>query len=295
MKVLNLLLITFLSFITPQEDDIFERLSAINNQGKIWYNIDGYSVSQEVLSYPFDEKGLNKVYKMLKISNTDLKTKDDKINRDNIFVTKQEKISDNNFQTENYYFIESSKKLITVISFKKNGKIDRDTEQKVTNAIIEDKIPEKNFVPSKINSINFAGREIELGNGCYWTFLNTVKCPYRGEMNWSIHKTLDDAKEVVENQLNVTKSRKGIKIVSEEIVDIDFEGVTTKAKKNVYSFKGVGAVLAGMSGAKTLTAYYIAENVRNKNISCVMSFWNDDQVNPETKLPSLLEKIIKLK
>ncbi|MBU8882073.1 hypothetical protein KSK37_03155, partial [Kaistella sp. DKR-2] len=38
--------------------------------------------------------------------------------------------------------------------------------------------------------------------------------------------------------------------------------------------------------------YYIAENIRNKNVSCVMSFWNNDQINPGTKLPALLEKFI---
>ena len=50
-----------------------------------------------------------------------------------------------------------------------------------------------------------------------------------------------------------------------------------------------------MSGGKSLTVYYIAENVRNKNISCVMSFWNNDLINPETKLPPLLEKVMKVK
>ena len=63
----------------------------------------------------------------------------------------------------------------------------------------------------------------------------------------------------------------------------------------IYDFAGATSALAGMSGGKNLTVYYVAENVRNKNISCVMSFWNNDQINPETKLPPLLEKIIKLK
>ena len=111
-------------------------------------------------------------------------------------------------------------------------------------------------------------------------------------MNWSIHRTLQDAKESVENQLNVTKSRKGGKVTSEETVDLTFEGVPTKAKKVVYDFTGLTSALAGMSGGKSLTIYYIAENIRNKNVSCVMSFWNNDQINSETKLPALLKKFI---
>lgn len=294
MKTLNLFFLLFFSVCFSQDNNIFERLSALNNNGKIWYNIDGYSVTSEIFKNSFDEKGLKKVFRKHDISDSDTKTKDSQIRFNNLFVTKQQKFSDNNFQTNNYYFVENPDKTTTVIWFIKSGKTDKETEEKLVNSIIENKIPETNFVPMQIKSINFADRKIELGNNCYWTFLNTVQCPYLGEMNWSIHRTLEDAKEAVENQLNVTKSRKGGKVVSEEIVNVDFEGVPTKAKKVVYDFTGITSALAGMSGGKSLTIYYVAENVRNKNVSCVMSFWNNDQINPETKLPPLLEKLIKL-
>lgn len=295
MKIFNLLFVLFFSFYFSQENNIFERVSALNNNGKIWYNLDGYSVTSEVHNNTFDERGLKKVFKKHQISDTDPKTKNDKINFNNLFVTKQQKISDQNFQTNNYYFVENQNKTITVIWFIKNGKTDKETEEKLVNAIVENKIPEDRYVPMKISSIDFAGKKIELGNTCYWTFLNTVQCPYLGEINWSVHRTLEDAKEAIENQLNITKSKKGGKIISEEMVDIELEGVSTKAKKVVYDFSGISSVLAGMSGGKSLTIYYVAENVRNKNVSCVMSFWNNDQINPETKLPPLLEKLMVLK
>lgn len=294
MKFLKILTIFFFSIAFSQENNILDRLSALDNNGKIWYNIDGYSVTSETFNNFFDEKGLLKVYKKHQISNSDIKTKDDKINPNNLFVTKQKKISDNFFQTNNYYFIENPNKTVTVVWFIKNGKTDKETEEKLVNLIIENKIPKENFVPMKINTIDFAGKKIELGNSCYWTFLNTVQCPYMGEMNWSIHRTLDDAKEAIENQLNITKSKKGGKIVSEEIVDVNFEDVPTKAKKVIYDFTGLTSALSKMSGGKSLTIYYVAENIRNRNVSCVMSFWNNDQINPETKLPPLLEKMMKL-
>ena len=294
MKYLTLFFIFTFSICFSQDNNIFERLSALNNNGKVWYNIDGYSVTSEIFKNTFDEKGLKKVLKKHQISDSDTKLKDNQISFNNLFVTKQQKISDNNFQTNNYYFVENPDKTTTAIWFIKNGKTDKETEEKLVNVIVENKIPSENFVPMKITSIDFAGRKIELGNSCYWTFLNTVQCPYLGEMNWSIHKTLEDAKESIENQLNVTKTRKGGKVVSDEIVNVDFEGVHTKAKKVIYDFSGVTSALAGMSGGKSLTIYYIAENVRNKNVSCVMSFWNNDQINPETKLPPLLEKLMKL-
>lgn len=295
MKTINLFFILVFSFCFSQENNVLERLSALNNNGKIWYNIDGYSITSEKFNNSFDEKGLKKVFRKHQITNSDVKIKDNQINFNNLLISKQQKISDNNFQTNNYYFVENPDKTVSVVWFIKNGKTDKETEEKIVNLIIENKIPEENFVPMKITSINFAGRKIELGNSCYWTFLNTVQCPYLGEMNWSVHRNLENAKEAIENQLNITKSKNGGKVTSEEIVDIEFEGVQTKAKKVIYDFTGVASALAGMSGGKNLTVYYVAENVRNRNVSCVMSFWNNDQINPETKLPPLLEKIIKLK
>jgi len=295
MKALNLFFILIFSVCFSQENNVLERLSVLNNNGKIWYNIDGYSITSEKFNNTFDEKGLKKVFRKHQITDSDVKTKDDQIKFNNLFISKQQKIADNNFQTNNYYFVENPDKTVSVIWFIKNGKTDKETEEKMVNLIIENKIPEENFVPMKITSINFAGRKIELGNSCYWTFLNTVQCPYLGEMNWSVHRDLESAKEAVENQLNITKSKKGGKVASEEIVDVEFEGLQTKAKKVIYDFTGVASALAGMSGGKNLTVYYVAENIRNKNVSCVMSFWNNDQFNPETKLPPLLEKIMKLK
>lgn len=295
MKALNLFFILVFSFCFSQENNVLERLSALNNNGKIWYNIDGYSITSEKFNNSFDEKGLKKVFRKHQITDSDVKTKDNQISFNNLLVSKQQKISDNNFQTNNYYFVENPDQTVSVVWFIKNGKTDKETEEKIVNLIIENKIPEENFVPMKITSINFAGRKIELGNSCYWTFLNTVQCPYLGEMNWSVHRNLDSAKEAIENQLNITKSKNGGKVTSEEIVDIEFEGVQIKAKKVIYDFTGVASALAGMSSGKNLTVYYVAENVRNRNVSCVMSFWNNDQINPETKLPPLLEKIIKLK
>jgi len=290
MKALNLFFILIFSVCFSQENNVLERLSVLNNNGKIWYNIDGYSITSEKFNNTFDEKGLKKVFRKHQITDSDVKTKDDQIKFNNLFISKQQKIADNNFQTNNYYFVENPDKTVSVIWFIKNGKTDKETEEKMVNLIIENKIPEENFVPMKITSINFAGRKIELGNSCYWTFLNTVQCPYLGEMNWSVHRDLESAKEAVENQLNITKSKKGGKVASEEIVDVEFEGLQTKAKKVIYDFTGVASALAGMSGGKNLTVYYVAENIRNKNVSCVMSFWNNDQINPETKLPPLLEK-----
>lgn len=294
MKYLVLFLLTTCNLFA-QESKILERLVALDNNGKIWYNIDGYSITSEIFNYNFDEKGLKKIFRKHSIKEDDLKIKDDSISKNNIVVHKTEKLNDKLTQRNSYYFVENSDKKITVIWFAKTSKEDFKTQRELTNLIIENKIPKSNFVSMQTDQINFGNRQIELSNSCYWTFLNTVQCPYFGEMNWSVHYSLEDAKESVENQLEMTKSRKSGKILSEEIVDVEFENVPTKAKKVVYDFTGLTGVLAGMSGGKTLTIYYVAEKVRENFMSCVMSFWNNDEINPETKLPPLLEKVMKIK
>lgn len=294
MKYLVLFLLATCNLFA-QESKILERLVALDNNGKIWYNIDGYSITSEVFNYNFDEKGLKKIFKKHSIKEDDLKTKDDSISKNNIVVHKTERLNDKLTQRNSYYFVENSDKKITVIWFAKTSNEDFRMQRELTNLIIENKIPKSNFVSMQTNQINFGNRQIELANSCYWTFLNTVQCPYFGEMNWSVHYSLEDAKESVENQLEMTKSRKSGKILSEEIVDVEFENIPTKAKKVIYDFKGLTGALAGMSGGKTLTIYYVAEKVRENYMSCVMSFWNNDEINPETKLPPLLEKVMKIK
>lgn len=294
MKQIALLLIFICSFAYSQENNILERLQALDNNGKIWYNIDGYSVTSEDFNYNFDEKGLKKALKKHSIKD-DSRVKDENINANNFYFLSTEKVADNLVQKNSFYIFENQHKKITVIWFAKTGEIDRETERKLTNLIIENKIPKENFATMQTQEINFGGRKVELGNNCYWTFLNNVQCPYFGQMNWSVHRDLQDAKSSVENQLTLTKSRKGGKVISEEIIDVEFENVQTKAKKVVYDFTGITGALAGMSGGKTLTIYYVAEKVRGNYMSCVLSFWNNDQINPETKLPPLLEKVMKLK
>ncbi len=49
-----------------------------------------------------------------------------------------------------------------------------------------------------------------------------------------------------------------------------------------------------MSGGKTLTIYYIATEVRDNYVSCVLSFWNNDTIT-ENGLAPLLEKVMRLK
>lgn len=121
-----------------------------------------------------------------------------------------------------------------------------------------------------------------------------MQCPYYGQMNWSIHKTLQSAKQTAEHQFIVTKHKKGGKVISEISTPIIFEVKETVAKSVVYDFTGINSVRASISGGKTLQIYYVAEKIRGYFFSCILSFWNNDEIN-EVGLPALLEEVMSLK
>lgn len=293
-KLFTIIAIFNFAILFSQQDNIFKRLQGINNTGISFFNIDGYTITSQTLNYPFTEKGLKKAYRKYSLKKKIKKTKDEQLAYNNYYIANSENITENLLQYNSYYFIENQEKRITIIQFSSINKRDKEFERTIIKPIIEKKIPKENFASMKIDSINFAGRKIKLGNSCNWMGINNVQCPYYGQMNWSVHKDFQDAKNTVNQQFEITKSKKGGKIISEEIVDIEFEGSETKAKRIIYDFTGVRSLLVGMSGGKTLTIYYIASEVRGNYVSCVLSFWDNDAIT-ENGLAPLLEKVIKLK
>lgn len=293
-KSFTILFLFVLSTLSAQNEKLFNRLQAINNGGLTFYEVDGTNISSQTLNYKFTEKGLKKVYRKYSIKKKDHKTTDSDLNYKNYYVSKTDLIIENLTQNSSYYFLENKNKRTTIIQFGSINKKDKEFERKMVRLIMENKIPKQCYNSIEIDSINFVGRKIKLGSNCQWQNVNNVQCPYYGQMNWSVHKDLKDAENTVEQQFEITKSKKNGKVISEEIVEIEFEGTETKAKKVIYDFTGVTSLLAGMSGGKTLTIFYVATEVRNNYVSCVLSFWNNDTIT-ENGITPLLEKVMKIK
>ena len=277
-----------------KNDSLFSRLRAISNSGTDFFNVDGIEITSQNINSEFSKKNILKKFKKYSINENDLNGSDSSIQNQNYYISKSEEISQGTIQQTAYYFIESKSKGITAITFAGINKSDKVFEREFVGLIMNDEIPKSVYSPLEIDSINFAGRKIALGKSCHWMGINNVQCPYYGQMNWSVHKTLDDASQGVTNQYHVIKAKRGGKIISEELIDVIFEGTEIKAKKVVYDFKGVKSLLVGMSGGKTLTIYFVAAPGRHNFVSCVMSFWNNDSVNSRG-LPPLLEEVMKLK
>lgn len=279
---------SFLWATYAQELPLLDRLSAIKNGDREFYAIDGYIITNEDLKLPFDEKGFKKAYRKLKINAQDAQS-NPRIHTDNYLVNR-----DKEEYVESLYFVKSPANTISLVWFSKLRDREVEVEESLVNLIVENKIPQELFAPTDARSIDFAGRKIPMLDDCYFTGINIVQCPYNGEMNWGVYRTLEDAQQAVADQFAANKQRKMLKPIEEEEVEVLFEEVPTKAKRVVFDIKGVASALAGMSGGKTLTVYYVAQVVRNRPIACVMSFWNNDNIK-NTGLPLLLSRVMQLK
>tara|TARA_R110000751_G_scaffold41665_1_gene97555 strand:+ start:424 stop:1326 length:903 start_codon:yes stop_codon:yes gene_type:complete len=292
-QVVTFLLLCICSNAYSQDDNYFDRLQAVINSNAIFYNVDGIDITSKSFNSKFNEKDLKKVLRTYKIKKNDPKSKDSELAVDNYVYDKSEILADNLKSNVVYYVLDNNTK-VTIISFAYTKERDLVFERQFVTDFLKEHIPEKTFVSSSIDSIEFAGRKIGLGGNCRWMNVRNMQCPYYGQMNWSIHKTIESAKQNVEEQFLVTKYRKGGKVISEKSITIIFEGKETIAKSAVYDVTGVNSLLVGMSGAKTLTIYYVAEEIRGRFVSCVLSFWNNDAIN-ESGLPALLEEVMSLK
>lgn len=214
---------------------------------------------------------------------------------ENFHIAKAHKVSDEITQYTSYYFVKNTHDEITAITFTALHKTGKDFEWRMVNDICNNRVPKNLYTPLVVDSINFAGRKIDLGNRCKWMGVNNIECPLYGQMNWSVHKTIEGAAQSIKDQYNVIVAGNKGKIISDEMVDVVFEGRDAKARKIVFDPKGlVTSLLIRMAGAKTLTVYFVAAPATKDYVSCVMSYWDRDYVN-ENGLAPLLSEVMKLK
>ncbi|SHF16568.1 hypothetical protein [Pedobacter caeni] len=276
------------------DDGLLSRLQGLYNQKIEFYNVDGFEISSQKFDVEFSKKNIVKNFKKSGIREADLNKTDSLLKFDNLYVGRSEEKVKGIVFNHHYYFIESPDKKLVGISFSTMNKDDKAFERSFVTLIKNNAIPNSVFNSMNPDSLNFAGRKIALGEGCRYMGVNNVQCPSNGQMSWSIHKTLEDASQTVNDQWKLIREQKGGKSLSDTTVNVVFEGREAIAKKMVYGLKGINSLLIKMDGAKTLTVYAVASPVKNGFISCIMSFWDSDNVN-RNGLPRLLEKVMTLK
>lgn len=287
------LLLSF-SVFGQGNEAMFSRLQGLFTNKTEFYNIDGFDISSQKFDAEFSKKNVLKNFKRYGVKEAELNTADSLLTFNNWYVNKTTEQVKGVLINSSYYFVESTDKKLIGISFSAMNKSDKDFERSFVTLIRNNAIPNSVFNSLDLDSLNFAGRKIAVGEGCRYMGVNNVQCPSNGQMSWSVHKTQEDATQTVSDYWKTIREQKGGKAVSDTTVNVVFEGKETTARKMIYGFKGVNSLLIKMDGAKTLTVYAVACPVKNNFVSCVMSFWNTDHVN-RNGLPLLLEKVMTLK
>lgn len=269
--------------------DIISNSQGIKQDGKIFFEVEGYSVSVQLEDQPFNDQGffiLRNRYFIEKdtkfTSDTSLKIK----NRSYSFTST---VTKGVLKNEVFYFLYYSEKETRHIKFINAGPRDIKMELLFVKAIINDLIPKQQFYSLIIDTISFVDRKIKLGTICQWMSPHNIQCNKFGQMNWSEYRTLDKAKSATQIQHDITANKYGVKLLEEKEVSVMFEGVQTKALMTKWKIK-IPKIFMG--GSNILITYYVTEKIRDKFVSCTMSHYSDEA--PEGKLPKMLAEIMQL-
>lgn len=306
MTTKHFIIIVYLLVLVPvyswsqqyTETKLFERLQAISENDYDYYNIDGITISCQVTNILFSKEN---ICSNLSLSDSMLSKSSPFITQKNYTFEKVDTISNKYYQYNTNFFIQNEKGHIVHIIYMSPNKRCSELQRKLTQLIIDRKIPETVFNKKFFHTISFAGRKVDLETyACRWANVNSVQCPYHGQMSWSVHADSSDARQTLELQRYVTAHAdyKNFKAIADETIDIIFEGQHIKAQRITYQpEKELGALLLNTGGGNTqaLIIYYVMAPVRGYYVSCVMSHWNNDLIEADSKLPSLLEKVMKLK
>ncbi|MEQ6122787.1 hypothetical protein AAON49_01135 [Pseudotenacibaculum sp. MALMAid0570] len=293
--IISVVLVFFSSPFFGQEEVNFDDLQAIKNDTHIFYNIGGYTITTQDYSSPFTDKKLKPIFRDYKIRR---KKRQPEIDTNlNIKHYRFSSSSSINKEHKSYYvcyFIENRGRT-SVVTFAGLQKPLSSFMTAFIKKFLKNDFSKEIYAARKIDSIKFTGRYIKLGPACRWMGVRNVQCSYNGQMDWTIHGTLEDARKFNQIREAISTHQRKLKVVSRDSINIQFEGVTTKALKVVYDVKGINSFLLNLqSGAKNLIVYYVAEKIRNKYVSCILSHWNNDRIQPNG-LPALLGEVMKLK
>jgi len=299
-------------------DNPFNRTKALFKDGLVFFNVDGIEITAQKKDADFSAKNCINEFSHLKIKKKQLTT-DTLLGFKNYYVLKSIEKQQNFFTNIAYYFVHSPDDYIIAFTFEYLNKRDEEFERIFITLACNNRIPQSIYHSNVPEVINFAGREVRLDKDCRWLGVNKLESTNGGQIIWSLHKDMEDANEFINNQFIWASSQKRVDIVSDEITNVIFEGVETFARKVVYNHtdKKVTVTMiptkkpsifphynAGVSlslffiinpdPSKKLTAYFVAVPVRGYYVSCILSYWESDQINP-SGLPPLLEKVMKLK
>ena len=217
------------------------------------------------------------------------------------YLTHYKKNGENHWQNTMVYFIGNKiegKDVLLIATISSVSEVpSEEIDIEMLQLVLDKKVPKQNYMGGR--SFDFLGRKVPLMDECYWQGVNIVRCPTKGEMNWSLHPSLAEAKQSVTLQKewgnmipprpNYVYSR-----ISEQQKTLIFEGKATQVTEVIYNEHYQDPILKSYYQDNKLIVYYIATIVRGQAIACVISYWDSNERLPDTGLPEFVSQFVRL-
>jgi len=217
------------------------------------------------------------------------------------FLTYYKKNGENHWQNTMIYFIGNKiegKDVLLIATISSVSEVpSEEIDIEMLQLVLDKKVPKENHMGGR--SFDFLGRKVPLMDECYWQGVNIVRCPTKGEMNWSLHPSLAEAQlslrlqkewgDMIPLEPNYTYNR-----TSEQQKTLIFEGKPSQVTEVIYNVRYQDPVLKSYHKDTKLIVYYIATIVRGQAIACVISYWDSNERLPETGLPEFVSQFVRL-
>ncbi|MBL0096220.1 MAG: hypothetical protein IPP46_06715 [Bacteroidetes bacterium] len=290
MKFIKIVLIILTNTVlwAHGQTQAFQYIQAIKQEKTTFYDTEGYGIFLQDYEYNFDEKGINKIKKKFSIP------KETQVSEDSDFpgakILTYDHIKGEIKTHAIYYIYQSVNEKITVIGFSTLCERVMSIEKELYRAITFNLLPAEIYAPSLVDTIQFAGRSIDLGPACHWRGVRNLQCPDMGQINWSEFSSPERAQQMIDGQKFLNSEMKLGDVLEDREIDIIFEETPVKAIKRKLKIKLPQLI---MGGSNILIIYYVTAEVRGRHIACVLSHYTDD-IGAQT-LPPLLSEVMKLK
>jgi len=291
-KYYLILLLFLLPFISFSQNNILSGMQGLSLKEIVYFELKGYDITIAKEEARLDKKGIDYIKKEYGLKHITNEYSDKNIvwqNRviENIHSPKKMPgITD--YQL--CYLLPETDSRMIVIRFHTVNQRDTLLERAFLNAFFDRSVVKYTSDNWTAEKVDFAGREITLGNACEWVAPHNVHCPAFGQISWSEFNTRHEAETNMQAQILLNKYNGQYKQIKEEDVNVVFEGTSCRATRIIYEIKKPKLLLGGRN---LIAVYYVAEKVRSNFLSCVLIHYIE--YKDDYRLPSLIEEVMMLR
>ena len=304
MKTYFYLLFLLSLSLTAQNKDAQKRLYYNPMEGDPAYAMGKYKLKLQGFAESFDtlvtKQNMVNFAKKNHILDT-IPKQNPRLAMPHYYLTHYKKNGENHWQNTMVYFIGNKiegKDVLLIATISSVSEVpSEEIDIEMLQLVLDKKVPKQNYMGGR--SFDFLGRKVPLMDECYWQGVNIVRCPTKGEMNWSLHPSLAEAKQSVTLQKewgNMIPPRPNYAYsrISEQQKTLIFEEKATQVTEVIYNEHYQDPILKSYYQDNKLIVYYIATIVRGQAIACVISYWDYNERLPDTGLPEFVSQFVRL-